>query len=137
MVPGNKQRIFHSYKLNKYGYDSINGFALILCGEPHLNNTLRRPVHEALRQRITVHYNYKGLSDEETVAYIVHKLCSAGSSKTIIEDAALSAIAGHARGNPRTIDNIMSDAIVVGAQRGKKCIYTETILAAVSSQNLD
>ncbi len=51
------------------------------------------PVYEALRQRITVHYNYKGLSDEETVAYIVHKLCSAGSPKAIIEDAALSAIA--------------------------------------------
>lgn len=95
------------------------------------------PVYEALRQRITVHYNYKGLSDEETVAYIVHKLCSAGSSKAIIEDTALSAIAGHARGNPRTIDNIMSDAIVIGAQQGKKCIDTETILAAVSNQNLD
>ena len=46
--------------LMNYGYDSVNCFTLILCGESHLNNTLRKPVHEALRQRITVHYNYSG-----------------------------------------------------------------------------
>lgn len=123
--------------LMNYGYDSINCFTLILCGESHLNNILRKPVHEALRQRITVHYNYKGLSDKEAVEYIVHKLNSAGSSKAIIEDAALSAVAGHAHGNPRTIDNIMSDAIVIGAQQEKKSIDTNTILAAVGNQNLD
>ena len=44
-----------------YGYDSVNCFTLILCGESHLNATLSRPMHEALRQRITVHYNYQGL----------------------------------------------------------------------------
>lgn len=120
-----------------YGYDSINCFTLILCGEPHLNATLRKPVHEALRQRITVHYNYKGLTDKETISYILHKLCTAGSSKAVIEDAALSAVAGHAHGNPRLIDNIMSDAVVIGAQSSKKCIDTETILAAVGNQNLD
>ena len=48
-----------------YGYDSVNCFTLILCGESHLNDTLRKPVHDALRQRSTVHYNYAGLSDDE------------------------------------------------------------------------
>jgi hypothetical protein len=46
--------------LMNYGYDSLNCFTLILCGEPHLNSTLKKPVHEALRQRITVHYNFSG-----------------------------------------------------------------------------
>lgn len=123
--------------LMNYGYDSINCFTLILCGEPHLNATIRKPIHEALKQRITVHYNYKGLSDRETIDYVVHKLCRAGSSKAVIDDAALSAISGHAHGNPRIIDNIMSDAIVIGAQQDKKCIDTDIILAAVSNQNLD
>ena len=36
--------------LMNYGYDSLNCFTLILCGESHLNSTLRKPVHEALRQ---------------------------------------------------------------------------------------
>ena len=60
--------------LMNYGYDSVNCFTLILFGESHLNDTLRKPVHEALRQRITVHYNYAGLSDDEVSKYILHKL---------------------------------------------------------------
>lgn len=122
--------------LMNYGYDSVNCFTLVLCGESHLNGTLRRPVHEALRQRITVHYNYQGLSDEESVTYITHKLECAGATRSIIDDAALGAVAGHAHGNPRLIDNIMSDAITIGSQADKKTIDTETILAAVNNQNL-
>ena len=33
--------------LLNYSYDSINCFTLILCGESYLNDTLRKPVHEA------------------------------------------------------------------------------------------
>ncbi len=40
--------------LMNYGYDSLNCFTLILCGESYLQDTLRKPVHEALNQRITV-----------------------------------------------------------------------------------
>ena len=123
--------------LMNYGYDSVNCFTLILCGESHLNGTLRRPVHEALRQRITVHYNYQGLSDEESISYIIHKLESAGAARSVIDESALRAVAGHAHGNPRLIDNIMSDSIAIGSQTNKKTIDTEVILAAVNNQNLD
>lgn len=122
--------------LMNYGYDSVNCFTLVLCGESHLNGTLSRPIHEALRQRITVHYNYRGLSDDEAVSYIVHKIECAGAARSIIDQAAMMAVAGHARGNPRLIDNIMSDAIAIGSQVEKKTIDTEVILAAVNNQNL-
>ena len=122
--------------LMNYGYDSVNCFTLILCGESHLNAVLRKPIHEALRQRITVHYNYQGLSDEESTDYIIHKLNCAGSSKAIISEAALSAVAGHTHGNPRLIDNLMTDALAIGKQQGKICIDTDVILAAVNNQNL-
>lgn len=117
-------------------YDSVNCFTLILSGEPYLNRTLAKQIHESLRQRITVHYDFQGLSDEEAVQYIVHKLESAGSSKAVIEDAALMAVAGQAQGSPRVIDSIMTDALNIGAQSDKKCIDTDVIMAAVSNQNL-
>ena len=97
--------------LMNYGYDSVNYFTLILCGESHLNDTLRKPVHEALRQRITVHYNYAGLSDDEVSKYILHKLQLAGASSTIIDPAALAAAHSFTQGNPRLIDNLMTDAL--------------------------
>lgn len=122
--------------LMNYKCDSINCFSLILCGEPHLNRILSTPIHEALRQRITVHYNFKGLTDQEAVDYIIHKLCMAGSSKAVINEAALSAVAGHAHGNPRVIDTIMSDALIIGSQQDKTCIDADVILAAVENRNL-
>lgn len=122
--------------LMNYGYDSLNCFTLILCGESVLNNTLSRPVHEALRQRVTVHYNFYGLSDSEVGQYVLHKLNCAGGSEAIIDHAALSAIHSHSQGNPRLIDNLMTDALALGAQLEKKVIDAEVILGAVNNQNL-
>ena len=122
--------------LMNYGYDSLNCFTLILCGEPHLNNTLRKPVHEALRQRVTVHYNFSGLSDQEVGQYVLHKIACAGGAASIIDQAALSAVHSHSQGSPRLVDNLMTNALTLGAQMEKKAIDTEVILASVSSQNL-
>lgn len=122
--------------LMNYGYDSVNYFTLILCGESHLNDTLRKPVHEALRQRITVHYNYSGLSDEEVAKYILHKLNLAGASVSIMEQAALAAVHSYTQGNPRLIDNLMSDALTIGSQQNKQTIDAEIIHAAIDNQGL-
>ena len=122
--------------LMNHGYDSFNCFTLVICGEPHLNNILRRPVHEALRQRITVHYNFAGLGDSEVAQYVSHKITCAGGSQAIIDSAALSAVHSHSNGNPRLIDNLMTDALMLGSQMDKKTIDAEVILAAVAGQNL-
>lgn len=129
--------ILHDLKmLMNYGYDSVNNFTLILCGETALNSTLRKSTHEALRQRITVHYNYTGLSDEEVFKYIEHKLTLAGASTTIIAPAALSVVHTYSGGNARLIDNLMSDALTIGAQQKKEVIDADIIQAAVENQRL-
>ena len=89
-----------------------------------------------MKQRITVHYNYSGLKDSEVAAYILHKIERAGGSRTIIDEAALSAVHSFAQGNPRLIDNLMTDAIAFGSQLGKHTIDADVILAAVDNQNL-
>jgi type II secretory pathway predicted ATPase ExeA len=119
-----------------HAYDSLNCFTLLLIGEPHLNNILLKPVHEALKQRITIHYNFNGLSAEETGKYIYHKLSAAAGSGNIVEEAAISAVHGFSRGNPRLIDNVMSDALTIGAQVNKPVIDTDVILAATENQSL-
>lgn len=118
------------------GYDSLNCFTLILCGEPYLNHTLEMATHEALKQRITVHYNYQGLDDSEVSNYILHKIQTAGASPTIINEAALSAIHSYSQGNPRVIDNLMTNALTLGAQMEKTTIDADVILAAVNAYSL-
>lgn len=116
--------------------DSVNCFSLILIGEPYLNNILEKPIHEALKQRITVHYNFEGLSSEETSAYIFQKLESAGGSRGVLEDAALSAAYSYSQGNPRLIDNVMTDALTIGAQNQKQNIDADVMMAAINSRAL-
>jgi len=122
--------------LMNFSYDSLNCFSLILSGEPYLSRTLEKPVHEALRQRITVHYAFQGLQSDEIPAYIFHKLSLAGGSRSIMGEDALSAIAGFCQGNPRIIDNLMTDVLALGAQLQRQVIDAEVILAAVNEQTL-
>lgn len=122
--------------LMNHGYDSLNCFTLILAGEPHLNNTLEKPIHEALKQRITVHYNFKGLDDDEVGQYIYHKLTVAGGARSIIDDSAISAAHSYSRGNPRLLDNVMGHALDLGAQKQQQTIDAELMMLSIEAQSL-
>jgi len=119
--------------LMNYDYDSINCFTLILAGEPHLNYELEKSVHTSLRQRIVVHYNYIGLSDMETEQYLLHKLRVAGVTASILGEGTLPALIGYARGCPRLLDNLMNEALILGAQQQKSSLDAEIMMAAVNS----
>ena len=108
----------------------------MLCGESYLKSTLNKPIHAALKQRITVHYEYKGLSDKEISEYIVHKISIAGGTGSIITPDGLQAIAGCSHGNTRVIDNVMSDALLIGEQMGKRVIDSDVILAANDNRTI-
>lgn len=116
-----------------HNYDSLNCFTLILIGEPHLINTLGKPIHEALRQRIVIHYDFEGLSNDEVLQYINHKFSLAGASVSILGEGSLSAIISYCHGTARLIDNLMNEALTIGAQLHKPVIDTEIIMAAVNS----
>jgi len=116
-----------------YDYDSTNCFTLVLAGEPHLNRTLEKSVHEALRQRIAIHYSFNGLSDSETEAYLIHKLSIAGATESILGEGTLPAIIGYAHGCPRLLDNLMNEAFLLGAQLEKSALDTDLIMAAANA----
>ncbi len=119
-----------------YNFDALSCFTLILAGEPHLNRILDKPVHEALRQRITIHYNFSGLSDTETGQYILHKLHTAGAADSILGDGALPGIISYSRGRPRLVDNIMNEALKLGAQLEKPVLDPDLIMAAANNLEL-
>ena len=116
-----------------YDFDSLNCFTLVLVGEPHLRNILEKPIHEALRQRIAVHYSFSGLSDAETQGYVLHKIRVAGAAESILGQGTLPAIIGYARGCPRLLDNLMNEAFSLGAQLEKPALDTEIFMAAANN----
>lgn len=119
--------------LTNQDYDSMDCFSLILVGLPHVNNILAKPIHEALAQRVTVNYNYQGLTKEETTDYVYSRIEAAGGAQSIIDEAAIHAIAGYSNGTPRIINSVMSNALLLGAQLEKKTIDTEIVLAATNN----
>jgi type II secretory pathway predicted ATPase ExeA len=119
--------------LMNHEYDSFHCFSLVLAGDYRLNKTFEKPVHEALRQRVTIHYNFSGLSDAETEQYVLHKFRIAGAAESILGDGTLPAIIGFAHGCPRLIDNLLNEALLLGAQLEKPFLDTDIIMAAVNN----
>jgi type II secretory pathway predicted ATPase ExeA len=122
--------------LMNYQYDSLNCFTLILSGEPYFNQTLGKSIHEALRQRITVHYDFAGLNPDEVTQYVHHKITVAGGAASIICADALTAVTGFCQGNPRMIDNLMTDALLLGSQLKMNTIDAEVIMSAANAGSL-
>ena len=117
-------------------FDSLDCFTLLLIGQPYLCSILEKPVHEALKQRIVIHYNYEGLSPEEAKNYIYSRIDLAGAAHSIIDEAAVHAVASFCQGTPRIINSVMTTALIVGAQLKKNSIDSEIILSACNSLSL-
>jgi general secretion pathway protein A len=117
-------------------FDSVDCFSMILIGQPYLCSIIEKPIHEALKQRIIVHYNYEGLSPEEAKNYIYSRIELAGAAHSIIDEAAVHAVANFCQGTPRIINTVMTNALIIGAQLKKDTIDTEIILSACNSISL-
>ncbi len=127
--------IFRDIKmLMNVHFDSLDPLALIFIGQPYLTSILEKPVHESLKQRIIVHYNYEGLSSDEAKDYIYSRIEAAGGAPSLINEAAVHAVANFCQGTPRIINTLMTDALILGTQLKEITIDTEIILAA--SNNL-
>ncbi|WP_031553282.1 hypothetical protein [Oribacterium sp. FC2011] len=77
----------------------------------------------------------KGLA-KNIANYVLHKIALTGASRKIIDAAALSAVHTYTQGNPRLIDNLMTDAIAIGSQQKAKVINADIIHDAVDNQVL-
>ena len=76
------------------------------------------------------------LRQQQELAAEKLKIQLAGASSTIIDPTALTAAHSFTQGNPRLIDNLMTDALTIGSQQDKKVIDAEIIRAAVDNQGL-
>lgn len=125
------------YVLLNFDHDTTDAFTLILSGGPSLNETIDTTEKlSPLKQRITNHYDFNGLSDEEIPLYLKHKLEFAGASNLLIDDNALRCLSTASCGISRTIDHIMSDALAYGAQLGRTRIDAEIMQVAIDNQSL-
>jgi len=121
--------------LLNFDMDSSHYLTLLLIGQPLLRRTLSLQLHEALRQRIAVHYHREGLTREELDAYLAHQLKAAGISQPLLDEAATQALYQATKGILRKVNKLALTALRLAALR-KTSVVNEAILLDATTEAL-
>ena len=100
---------------------------IFFVGQNEIQQTLALPECRALRQRISLVYQIEPLSENETLAYIKHRLKVAGTEKSIFTQNAVREIYHFSKGYPRLINTICDHALLTGYARSFKKITPDFI----------
>ena len=88
---------------------------IILAGQSNLRGVLKSPDLRQLDQRISIRYSLKPLTEEETAAYVGHRLSIAGGGSAVsFTPKALNFVHRCTSGIPRLI-NLVCDRALLGA----------------------
>jgi general secretion pathway protein A len=88
---------------------------IVLVGQSNLKDLLRRPDLRQLDQRVSIRYDLKPLSAEETAAYVQHRLSVAGGGAAVtFVPKALARVYQYTGGIPRLI-NLLCDRSLLNA----------------------
>ncbi len=91
---------------------------IILLGQPELRELLARTELRQLAQRITARFHLAPLDENDTAAYIEHRLLVAGRRRPLFTANALREIFRRTRGYPRSINVLCDRAMLGGYARG-------------------
>jgi general secretion pathway protein A len=87
---------------------------IVLVGQPELGDLLAQPNLRQFSQRISVRYHLRPMDQDDSFAYIRHRLSVAGGDPDIFTNAACKSIYKLSRGLPRLI-NILCDRALLAA----------------------
>lgn len=101
--------------LSNITIDGRTSLQTILLGQPQFRRMLASPNLEQLRQRVLTSYHLGPLTQEETRAYIEHRLNAVGwNNDPHWEDDAFTAAFSHTGGVPRRINRLCSRVLLYG-----------------------
>ncbi len=86
---------------------------IVLVGQPELLHLINSTELRQFKQRISLHFHLKPLTQEETIAYIEHRIQMTGyPGKKLFEDGALEEIYKFSEGIPRLVNALCDRALV-------------------------
>jgi len=109
---------------------------IIMVGQLNLQGLLRSPELRQLDQRVSIRYELKPLTHDETAAYIAHRIHVAGGLNAVsFTSKALHAVHEFAGGIPRLI-NLLCDRALLGAFSARANKVTPDLVAR-AAETLD
>jgi general secretion pathway protein A len=118
--------------LLNFDMDSAHYLSLLLIGQPLLRRLLSLQIHEALRQRISVHYHLEGLTREELDGYLAQQLKAAGIAQPLFDDTARQALYQATKGILRKVNKLALTALRLAAGRKLQAVNEAILLDATS-----
>jgi type II secretory pathway predicted ATPase ExeA/outer membrane protein OmpA-like peptidoglycan-associated protein len=125
-------------QLSNFETTTIKLMQVVLAGQPQLAKRLGLPEQEQLRQRISSIGRLSPLTVGETLAYIDHRLATAGyKGDGLFTEDAVRNIWEHSRGVPRSINTLCFNAMLLGLAENAKLIDELIVKEAVRDLDLD
>jgi len=89
---------------------------IVMVGQLNLRDVLRSPELRQLDQRVSIRYELRPLTAEETAAYVAHRLTIAGGGGAVVSfmPKALQSVYKYSAGIPRVI-NLLCDRALLAA----------------------
>ncbi len=110
---------------------------IVLVGQLNLKDLLRSPELRQLDQRVSIRYELKPLTREETSAYIAHRLTIAGGGAVVsFAPKALDRVHKYSSGIPRLINLLCDRALLGGYSARTNRITPDMVTAAAAGLDL-
>ena len=109
---------------------------LLLVGQEPLRALLRRAQHADLLNRVSVRYQLRPLTREQTCRYIDFQLSQAGGDVKLFDDSVKGAIHDFTGGVPRQINNLATACLLQATARQVRRIDEELFQQAASEFQL-
>lgn len=106
---------------------------IVLIGQPQLSKLLESPELEQLRQRCRMRFHLHRLSDEQTRAYIKHRIAVAlGKDDAIFDAEAETIVFERTRGVPRLINTLCDTSLMMACMSESKTVSGDFVNEAVT-----
>lgn len=122
--------------LTNFQLDEQNLLSVILIGQPELDQRLAHKTQRALAQRIGMRYTLTALSQEDTAAYIAHRIAAAGGATNPFTDGATARVHHLSGGVPRLINTLCSTALLEAFEQESRTIDESMIDSAAREHRL-
>lgn len=121
--------------LFNFNMDSKKNCLIVLTGLPYLSRIIDRAQFEPLKQRILTTYEFIGLEANELTNYLKKMLQDANRSTPLFSEPAIEALHSSSNGSIRKLNSLLTQSIMLGANKEKTLIDTEIVLAATNELN--
>lgn len=123
--------------LTNTDFDRTSALTIILLGQLSLRGRVKTAGYEALNQRLRYRYALEGFTEEETAAYIKHRLQLSGWDQEFFAPAAVRQIFLTSQGIPREINNYCLSALLKAQGQGLSRVDAKLIKQVLDQRELN